>query len=644
MDTSKNEEPPHPASVKRSRIAEVLDSALDAVITIDSEGMVVDWNEQATLMFGWSREEVRGLSLADTIIPAELAPRHNEGLARFKKTGYGPVIGKRVRLDAQDRDLNRFPVELSITPIRIDDDAAGFTGFIRDLRVEHERQEKLELSDQRLQMILDGASEGFWDIHLDSTRSALSSRCSTMLGYESGTLENGPPPDSMYIHPDDRSLVRRHWEDLVNQVAPLYDLVYRMRAADDGWRHVHDLGEVIERDVAGVPVRMIGTRKDVTQEMRLEESLVASQRMKCMGMVAGGFAHDLNNLLASIGGHAAIASEVEGLPQRARESCSIIQLAVTRAKLLTENMLALGRSEDLRFGEVDPMSAIESTLALVRPRFRDEVKVTLESSIESTDLVFVDPSHFQGVMVNLLLNAQDAIDGPGAISISLEKCVHDGKSWIRICVTDSGSGISVEDQSHIFKPFYTTKRPGEGIGIGLAVVQLFARSVGGSIAIDSSSDHGSVFALELPLNRTEGSDSVEESSDSDQPRLQVLLVEDHDLLRPMLTETMEGMGYAVISCAGVTDALERRQVREGEFDLMVVDVNLSDGDGVEFASRLEAASDARYPTVFVTGNPKSLVEHTLAPWQRVLHKPFGLVDLDREIESLLKAFPPAHQE
>ncbi|MAJ46860.1 MAG: hypothetical protein CBC35_06075 [Planctomycetes bacterium TMED75] len=640
MDTSKNEELPHPASTKRSRIAEVLDSALDAVITIDSKGVVVDWNEQATVMFGWSREEVRGLSLADTIIPAELAPRHTAGLARFQKTGYGPVIGKRVRLDAQDRDMNRFPVELSITPIRFDDDAAGFTGFIRDLRVEHERQEKLELSDQRLQMILDGASEGFWDIHLDSSRSALSSRCSTMLGYESGTLENGPPPDSMYIHPDDRSLVRQHWDDLLHQVAPLYDLVYRMRAEDGEWRHVHDLGEVIERDEAGNPIRMTGTRKDVTQELRLEESLMASQRMKCMGMVAGGFAHDLNNLLASIGGHAAIVSEVEGLPQRAKDSCSIIQLAVTRAKLLTENMLALGRSEDLRFGEVDPMTTIESTLALVRPRFRDEVQVTLESSIESTDLVFVDPSHFQGVLVNLLLNAQDAIEGPGSISISLEKRVHEEQSWVRICVADSGTGISLEQQSHIFKPFYTTKRPGEGIGIGLAVVQLFARSVGGSISVDSSSDHGSVFVLELPLNRGKNDQADADPASAEQPSLQVLLVEDHDLLRPMLTETMEGMGYTVISCTGITEALEHPQVKAGEFDLMVVDVNLCDGDGVEFAGRLEAIHQRTCPTVFVTGNPKSLIDHTLSPWQRALHKPFGLVDLNREIESLIKAFPP----
>lgn len=640
MDTSKNEEPPHTASIKRSRIAEVLDSALDAVITIDSKGLVVDWNDQATMMFGWSREEVQGMSLTDTIIPPELAPRHTAGLARFKKTGYGPVIGKRVRLDAQDRDRNRFPVELSITPIRIDDDAAGFTGFIRDLRVERDRQEKLELSDQRLQMILDGASEGFWDIHLDSSRSALSSRCSTMLGYESGALENGPPPDSMYIHPDDRSLVRKHWEDLIHQVSPLYDLVYRMRAADGEWRHVHDLGEVIERDQAGSPTRMTGTRKDVTQELRLEESLMASQRMKCMGMVAGGFAHDLNNLLASIGGHAAIASEVEGLPQRAKDSCSIIQLAVTRAKLLTENMLALGRSEDLRFGEVDPMATIESTLALVRSRFRDEVQVTLESTIESTDLVFVDPSHFQGVLVNLLLNAQDAIEGPGAISISLDKRIHDDQSWVRICVTDSGSGISLDDQSHIFKPFYTTKRPGEGIGIGLAVVQLFARSVGGSISVDSSSDRGSVFVLELPLNRDKPDQVIEDSEKPEHRLLQVLLVEDDDLLRPMLTEIMEGMGNDVISCTGISEALEQPQVKAGEFDLMVVDVNLCDGDGVEFAGRLEGISKSRYPTVFVTGNPKSLVEHTLSPWQRLLHKPFGIADLDREIDSLMKAFPP----
>ena len=206
MNAAKNDDSMVGHAVKRSRIAEVLDSALDAVVTIDASGAVVDWNDQAVEIFGWSRDEIKGKTLTETIIPEKYAKMHAEGLRRFAETGYGPVIGKRIEIEARDRDGVHFPVELSITPIRIDKDAAGFTGFIRDLRRLHDRQEKLELSDQRLQLILDGASEGFWDIHLDSERSALSSRCSTMLGYESGDLANTAPPESDLIHPDDKAL------------------------------------------------------------------------------------------------------------------------------------------------------------------------------------------------------------------------------------------------------------------------------------------------------------------------------------------------------------------------------------------------------------------------------------------------------
>ncbi|MEE2681881.1 MAG: PAS domain S-box protein [Planctomycetota bacterium] len=627
-------------SVKRSRIAEVLDSALDAVVTIDSTGVIVDWNDQAVEIFGWSRAEIQGRTLTETIIPEKYARMHNEGLRRFSETGYGPVIGKRIEIEARDREGEHFPVELSITPIRIDKDAAGFTGFIRDLRRLQDRQEKLELSDQRLQLILDGASEGFWDIHLDSERSALSSRCSTMLGYESGYLENRAPPECDLIHPDDTALVRERWRRHLDGDAMLFDVIYRMKSANGSWVHVHDIGEVLVRDDAGTALRVTGTRKDVTQELVIEESLLTSQRLDCMGMVAAGFAHDLNTLLASVAGHAEAASRLEGLPAQAEESMEVIQQAVTRAKVLTENMLTLGRSDYQRFGELDPASVVETTIALVEPRFRKEVEVAFDCRLDPSDRIFVDQNHLQSALVNLFLNALDAIEGAGTIRIVLDKTVEAGEDWMTLSVSDSGAGVAAEDALNIFKPFYTTKKPGDGVGIGLAVVQIFANSVGGTIILDSAEGRGATFTLSLPMNRGT-SPSVRSAGGSQAPvSYRVLLVEDHELLRPMLKEAIEGLGHTVVMCAGVEESealtLEHRQ----SFDLMVVDVNLEDGDGVDLVRRLEQLDECIHPAIFVTGNPKSLTGKSLRSSQRLLHKPFGMDDLSREIELLMQGSPP----
>ena len=196
-----------------TRVQQVLDSALDAVVSIDLDGRIVVWNGRAEELFGWSFEEVSGQLLEETIIPEDLIQEHREGISRFLETGSGTMIGKPTQLEALHRSGRRIPIELSITPIRIEQDAAGFTGFIRDLRPARERQRMLEVSDERLQRVLDGSDQGFWDIYLDGQRSALSSRCSTMLGFPSGTIANVPPAESAELHPEDRERVQTAWED-----------------------------------------------------------------------------------------------------------------------------------------------------------------------------------------------------------------------------------------------------------------------------------------------------------------------------------------------------------------------------------------------------------------------------------------------
>ena len=616
------------------RVQRVLDSALDAVVSIDLESRITVWNGQAEKLFGWSREEAQGRLLEEVIIPQEMIEAHRRGMKRYLATGDGPVIGRPIEIEALHRSGKRIPVQLSITPIRIEHDAAGFTAFIRDLSYIKERQRKLEVSDERLQMVLDGADQGFWDIHCDSDLSALSSRCSTMLGYISGTVANASPPKSEHIHPDDRCKVAQAWDDHMAGRSGQYRCTYRMQTADGNWKTVHDSGEIIKRTEQGEPLRVVGTRTDMTDQQNLEASMVAAQKIECLGSVASGFAHDLNNILAAISGHASLVAEDGNVSPKAAECLGVIQLAVTRAKSLAENMMSLGRPSELKRVETPIRGCLESTIDLLLPSLGTGVDLTTDISISHSERVLMDISHFQQSIINLILNARDAIDGTGQIFVSARAIKKGFEDWVAIEVRDTGSGILPDDQPLVFEPFFTTKLPGEGTGIGLAVVKLFADEVGGSVDFATTVGQGTCFRFELPLEEPCVLSGDDGSINDVRDELRVVLVEDHDLLRPMLEKAIASDGHEVVSFAEEEHVLNHEWVENDMVDVLVIDVNLGETNGIELAQTIEAKVGHPVATIYSTGNPDSVAISCLEPWQVVMRKPFDVDLLLRAIQAV----------
>ena len=205
---------------KESRILQILDSSLDAVVTIDSEGKVVHWNDQAERIFGWTRCEVFERRLSELIIPEKFVKQHEQGMKHYLRTGEGPVLGRRIEIEGQNKAGEIFPIELSISPVRVDNDAAGFTGFIRDLRGLKDRECQLRLYDERVRKIVDSSQDGFWDIQMSKVGSGLSDRCSTMLGYSAGYLSEVPPHESEMLHPQDRARVEAAWMSIRHPTLP----------------------------------------------------------------------------------------------------------------------------------------------------------------------------------------------------------------------------------------------------------------------------------------------------------------------------------------------------------------------------------------------------------------------------------------
>ena len=617
---------------RESRILQILDSSLDAVVTIDNSGRVVHWNDQAERMFGWSRDEVSGIPLSQLIIPEKFVKQHEEGMKHYMKTGEGPVLGRRIEIEAQDKDGEIFPIELSISPVRVDNDAAGFTGFIRDLRGLKDRECQLRLYDERVRKIVDSSQDGFWDIQMSRVGSALSARCSTMLGYPAGYLSEVPPHESEMLHPQDRAKVEKAWQAVVSGDTNEFRVDYRMRDSENNWRTVCDKGEVVELDLNGSPSRVMGTRwESASNDRQKGKAELDRQRVESLGIVASGFAHDLNNILAVIGGHASLMSESESLPDPIGDSVDTIQLAVARLRSLVENMMALGKPLDYRQAEINLGHEITTIINLIRPSLGAGSNLRFTNTLSSEVHVLVDPTLLQQALVNLILNAEDFSETDGDVLIELSGFTEKEQEWARIVVSDHGPGIDPKILGKIFEPFFTTKDTGRGFGIGLSVVKTLAEKVSGRVdASNMKEGPGACFTLEMPLC-TEVTSVSEVASKTSQD---VVLIEDHDMLRPMIAETISLAGYRVRAFSGFEAALADEAVGHGDFAVLVVDVNLRDGLGTELVRILEERLARPLPVLFTTGGSDSVDADTLAPHQRLLMKPFGIEDISRMIDEL----------
>lgn len=621
-------------------LQQLVDTALDAVITCDTRSHITVWNNGATRLFGWTPEEAIGRTLTETIIPSEYREAHARGMERFLKTGEGPVLGQRIEINAVDRAGRIFPVELSINPIRTKD-GLGFSGFIREITDRIEADRRIREGEERLQLIIDSADEGIWDYQFDEsgavTESFVSDRTTDLLGDRAGLI----PPERAVALPEERDAIRRAWDLHWNNVEETFLFEYRIPSPGSKetiW--LRERGTIVQRDEEGRPRRAVGSVVDISTRKKLQRTLLMAQKGEALGLVAGGFAHDLNNVLSIVRGNASILRHDTSLSPSIIDSLNDIELAVDRASTLIHNMLQLGRPKQGQHKETKVNGLIRETLELIRPAIPRSVQLSGRYELDDEDSVYLDPEQLQQAMLNLLLNARDAMDQGGDLLITSSSRVN--ARGIRrgvIQVLDSGCGIPPERLDAVFEPFYTTKGK-DGTGLGLATVKNFVEDCGGSVLIDSRIGIGTTIELELPLwmpdTNVTGATSSNASSDSHSVRqAKILLAEDHDMLRPMLTSNLIQAGHDVKPVASVAEGLASGL--QSQPDLMVMDIDLIGGSGLDLAGDIRAHWKVDIPVVFITGNCNHDVKQDAVTV--LLKKPFDINVLKQMINALLHDTP-----
>ncbi|MGD9601235.1 MAG: PAS domain-containing protein [Gammaproteobacteria bacterium] len=543
----------------------------------------------------------------------------------------------------------------------VERDTAGrarrMVGVHIDVTQQREAEAALRRQSRDYSFIVEAANIDVWDWHIASDRLTTNAQLMTMLGYPADAGETGVKLPAL-LHPEDRARVLSSLVAHLKGDAPVYEAEIRYRAADGSWRWVQSFGQVVARDPQGRATRMVGIHVDIHERKtgeatreRLERQLQQAQKMEAIGQLTGGIAHDFNNILASVLGYAALARERFGGDGQGKlaEYLDAVLAASERARELVAKMLAYSRStprEDL--SPVLPSPIVREAVGMLAAMIPSTIEIDCVTVDEETPIV-ADPTELNQVVINLAVNARDAMNGHGRLSIQIAEPRHvdgtctscreefDGE-FVEITIRDTGDGIPPEHLSRIFDPFFTTKEVGKGSGLGLSVVHGILHRGRGHVVVDSRPGHGT--CVRLYFRRAAAAPVVHalpRPARSVVPHgTRLLIVEDEIALAGYLKELFEAHEYAVDVAHDGAEALAQVRAAPARYAVIVTDQTMPHMTGLELARELRSVAPA-VPILLCTGYG-DLIDDALGRRlgiQRVLLKPVPADDLLQAVAALL---------
>ena len=402
------------------------------------------------------------------------------------------------------------------------------------------------------------------------------------------------------------------------------------------------------RDGTGEPKYSIGAIQDITERKRLEQELLHSQRMEGVGQLAGGIAHDFNNLLTVISGRSELLLDQLDAADPIRRELDLIYKTTGRAAALTRQLLAFSRKQVFQSKVLDLNELVQGATALLKRIIGEHVELVF---IPAAGLgrVRVDPSQLEQVVVNLAVNARDAMPDGGKLTIGTANTalderyarehvgVHPGP-YVQLTVSDTGVGMDAATRARIFEPFFTTKGPGKGTGLGLSTVYGIVKQSGGHIRVYSEPGRGTTLKVYLPQTDRERETVPDPGAGMPAGTETILVVEDEAEVRALAHEILEGLGYTVVVASTATDALLIAQRQVGLIDLLLTDVVMPRMSGRALAETL-GEMRPEMKVLFMSGyTDDAIIRHgVLEEGVAFLEKPFTAAALARKVRAVLDA-------
>ncbi|PYS81631.1 MAG: hybrid sensor histidine kinase/response regulator, partial [Acidobacteria bacterium] len=547
-----------------------------------------------------------------------------------------------LELNAMRADGSEFPIELAITRIE-SENSAMFSGYIRNITERKRAEHELKESEERYRDLVENAHDIIFTYDLDGNYTSVNRAGELITGYSHD--ECLALNIAKTIAPEHVSKAR---EMLAKKLAGEKVTAYEVDIlAKDGKRVAVEVNtKLILQD--GVPVGVQGIARDVTERRQLEEQLRQSQKLEAIGQLAGGIAHDFNNLLTAINGYSSLALQrIEGNPT-VKTYLEEIKKAGDRAANLTRQLLAFGRKQILQPVPLSLNDVITDMSKMLRRLIGEDIQFGARLTPD-LKRVKADPGQIEQVLVNLVVNARDAMPQGGNLTIETANAELDREyasthvgvragAYIVLAVSDTGTGMDEQVRKQIFEPFFTTKEKGKGTGLGLSTVYGIVKQSGGNIWVYSERNHGTTFKVYLPAFESVPRSSEGVAAESVIPKGSetVLLVEDEEVVRGLACQILEEAGYQVLVAPQGEEAIRLCIEHATEIHLLLTDVVMPGAGGKEVADRLNSLRPG-IKVLFMSGyTDEAIVHHgVLDSNVKFIQKPFSPAALAKKVREVL---------
>jgi two-component system, cell cycle sensor histidine kinase and response regulator CckA len=525
-------------------------------------------------------------------------------------------------------------------------------GAIFDITERTEALGQLLKSHTRLKLagLATGSAVYEWDLRTRDT--VWTESMTSTFGYPSEVIEPSYDWWLAHLHVEDRARVDHEFAYAISAPDTLgFTQEYRFQAFDGSWRSVLDRG-ILVRSESGEATHVVGAMIDLTETKKLEEQLRQSHKLEAIGQLAGGVAHDFNNMLTAISGYADFLEAYPGADDVVKRNVAGIKGGAERAASLTRQLLAFTRQQVLEPQVLEVNRIARNAHELIGRLIREDIVVTLQLD-PAPARIKADPNQIEQVLVNLILNARDAMPEGGKVVISTRNLWFDGEhleqgipvpagDYVQLMVEDDGHGMEAEVAARAFEPFFTTKPLGIGTGLGLSTVYGIVKQSGGFIFLESTATEGTRARIYLRATEEALTVDVPEATTGGRHgpgRGCILVVEDEELVRSVLVEALESEGYETLTAGTGAEALEIADLYVGPIDLVLSDVVLPGITGPVVARAL-AGTRPEARILFMSGYTEAIIlDQGVEGSAPLLVKPFSMQQLYERIEDVLDGPP-----